>query len=70
MSGSVTSSHNEHFNSLWECLDLTKPRPNGNNQRVDGPSQAIILIEDDEIASSSQRLEGDAEGDTISLHES
>jgi hypothetical protein len=82
MSGSVTGSHNEHFNSLWECLDLTERQPYGNNQRADRPSQAIVLIEDDDIASSSQRLEGDAgnagdagdakgdaEGDTISLHE-
>ena len=76
MSGSVTSSSNEHFNSLWECLEQTEVRPNRNNQRAGGPSQEIILIEDDEIASSSRRLErdagdakGDAEGDTISLQE-
>jgi hypothetical protein len=82
MSESVTSSHNEHFNSLWECLDLTECQPNGNNQRADRPSQAMVLIEDDEIASSSQGLEGDAgnaggvgdakrdaEGDTVSLQE-
>lgn len=34
MSGSVTSSHNEHFNSLWECLDLTERRPNRNNEHL------------------------------------
>ena len=79
MSGSVTGSHDEHFDSLWECLDLTERRPSGNNQRADRPSQAIVLTGDDEIASSSQGLEGDAgdaggarggaEEDTISLHE-
>jgi hypothetical protein len=58
MSGSITSSHNKHFNSIWECLNLTKCQPYGNNQQADRPSQAIVLIEDDEIMSSSQRLEG------------
>jgi hypothetical protein len=76
MSGSVPGSHNEYFNSLWECLEQTEARPNRNNQRADSLSQEIILVEDDEIASSSQRPEGDAgdakgdvEGDTISLKE-
>jgi hypothetical protein len=82
MSGSITGSHNKHFNSLWECLNLTKHQPYGNNQQADRPSQAIVLIKDNNIASSSQRLEGDTgnagdagdtkgdtEGDTISLHE-
>jgi hypothetical protein len=76
MSGSVTGSSNEHFNSLWECLEQTEAQLNRNNQRADSPSQEIILVEDDEIASSSQRpggdagdAKGDVEGDTISLRE-
>ena len=81
MSGSATGSHNEHFNSLWECLNLTKCQPYGNNQQADRPSQAIVLIKNNNIVSSLQRLEGDAgnagdagdikgdtEGDTLSLY--